>query len=134
MIDMCDCKIFEQGARDNLDPGKCQSIVADFVCLMCLSEKKRFSHHHGDDGGYRGDTLECSECHSYIRYFYDYALREHYKDEFYYGKYCIVPSIDKIVLVKNYNKLDCEEIFLPKFEFKDKEQFWNKVKMCLIFQ
>ncbi len=123
---MCQCKCFKQAKQEYCNPGKHIDISTDFSCPMCMSPKNRFGM-HGNDGDYHGITLECSECHSYIKYMEsDYST---VKEEFYFDNLCAIIEDNKVIICQDGK----DTITFPRFEFLDKDSFFNKIKTYLVF-
>src|SRR5271166_4150023 len=114
----CKCmaaKIAEQYA---MRAGLCQSLSIDYICKMCNSTSKIYTTHYGNgDSDFATKDYECAECHSYIRYIEQDIL---YKEEYYFNDHYIINADDKFLYRKNDDKIG-KYIYLPAFEFNDKE-------------
>jgi len=126
---MCKCKAFEQAKEHGMLAGSHKSVITDFVCLMCGSEKKRYNS-HANDQDYFGYSFECAKCCSFIRYTNNDA-KTVYKDEFYYEDFLVIQEEHQIQVVKYGSN---KSAYLPRIEFQARNSFYNKIKTYLVFQ
>lgn len=135
---MCKCKCAIIDKRRGYDPGKHQSVVADFLCPMCENKTMRY-YMHGETDISSYIVLECSRCRSYVRYI---LAGDVMKDELYFSdSSCLVRERGEKDYVWGRNPLLNESSWtdIPAFEitrelFMDKERLLNKIKTYVVFQ
>lgn len=127
---MCKCRNFEFAKNEGSSLGKHYSIKSNLLCPLCICKRQKWSR-HGSDGDYRGNCLECENCHDYIRY--TTAYDELYKEEFYFDENNITVMFEydndpQCCVIKNDNM-----VYMPIFEFQNREQLFNKIKTYILF-
>ena len=122
----CKCMAAKIAEEYAMYAGICKSVLTNFICKMCNSESKVYTTHY-QDSDFTTNDYECAECHSYIRYIDDGVL---YKEEYYLNDHYIIND-NKQQFRYCTSVIKC--IYLPAFEFKNKEHLITKLNKYLVF-